>query len=57
MEAETTEFIGDEIERLYMVIEDAVGPLAADGGQLVEDICGKLPQLDWTKLARSFLRT
>ncbi len=57
MGAEMTEFIGEEIEHLFREIEDAVGPLAADGGQLVEDICGKLPQLDWNKLARSFLRT
>ena len=57
MGAETIEFIGEEIERLYREIEDAIGSLAADGGQLVEDICGKLPQLDWNRLARSFLRT
>jgi len=54
---ETTEFIGEEVERLYMEIEKVAGPLAADGGQLGDDICAKLPQLDWHKLARLFLRT
>ena len=57
MGTETTAFIGNEVECLYKKIEETAGPLAADGGQLVEDICGKLPQLDWKKLARTFLRT
>jgi len=57
MGAETTEFIADEVERLYAAIEDAAGPLAADGGRLGEDIYGNLPQLGWENLARLFLRT
>jgi glycine cleavage system H lipoate-binding protein len=55
--AETAVFIEKETRRLYRVIEEAAGPLAADGGQLVEDICGQLPQLDWTNIARLFLRS
>jgi glycine cleavage system H lipoate-binding protein len=55
--AETAVFIEKETRRLYRVIEEAAGPLAADGGQLVEDIYGQLPQLGWTNIARLFLRS
>ena len=51
------EFIDQEVERLYEVIEETAGPLAADGGYLGDDIFGNLPQLGWQKLTRKFLRT
>jgi glycine cleavage system H lipoate-binding protein len=51
------EFIDQEVERLYEVIEETSGPLAADGGYLSDDIFGHLPQLGWQKLTREFLRT
>jgi glycine cleavage system H lipoate-binding protein len=51
------EFIDQEVERLYEVIEETAGPLAADGGYLSDDIFGHLPQLGWQKLIRKFLRT
>lgn len=54
---EAAAFFEKEIERLYQVIEETAGPLAADGGRLTSDIYGKLPQLDWEKLAQIFLRT
>lgn len=54
---EASAFFEKEIERLYQVIEETAGPLAADGGQLTSDLCGKLPQLDWDNLTRIFLRT
>ena len=57
MGTETRDYIGEEVKRLYTEIEEVAGPLAADGGHLADDICGKLPQLNWTKLARMFLRT
>ena len=50
-------YIGEEVERLYALIEETAGPLAADGGYLGDDIFGNLPQLDWQKLTRKFLRT
>jgi glycine cleavage system H lipoate-binding protein len=50
------EFIDQEVDRLYEVIEETVGPLAADGGYLGDDIFGKLPQIGWQKLTRKFLR-
>jgi hypothetical protein len=50
-------FINQEVDRLYEVIEEAAGPLAADGGYLGDDIFGNLPQVGWQKLTREFLRT
>jgi len=54
---EAGEYIDEEVERLYEVIEETAGPLAADGGYLGDDIFGNLPQLGWQKLTRLFLRT
>ncbi len=51
------EFIGQEVEHLYQVIEQTAGPLAADGGYLGDDIFGHLPQIGWQKLTQIFLRT
>jgi glycine cleavage system H lipoate-binding protein len=54
---ETKDFFKSEVERLYQVIEDTGGPLSADGGQLGNDIYGKMPQMGWKRLTRLFLRT
>ncbi|MDH3573306.1 MAG: glycine cleavage system protein H [Desulfobacteraceae bacterium] len=54
---ETETFYSQEIHRLYEVIEDTVGPLTADGGQLNNDIFGNLPQLGWERLIKLFLHT
>jgi hypothetical protein len=54
---ESKAFLGEEVGRLYGLIEDTAGPLAADGGRLGEDIYGSLPQLGWERLVRGFLRT
>lgn len=54
---ETGDFIGGEVERLYHVIEEVGGPLAADGGHLGNDIYGHMPQLGWERLTRDFLHT
>jgi glycine cleavage system H lipoate-binding protein len=54
---ETQDFLYEEIDRLYEVIEDTAGPLAADGGQLGDDIFGNLPALGWEQLSRLFLLT
>jgi len=51
------EFIDQEIDRLYEVIEETDGPLAADGGYLGDDIFGNMPRLGWQKLTQLFLRT
>jgi len=39
------------------MMEEVAGPLAADGGQLGQDIYGSLPQLGWDRLVQGFLRT
>jgi glycine cleavage system H lipoate-binding protein len=54
---ETKGFLGKEVDRLYEVIEETAGPLAADGGGLANDIFGNLPQIGWERLTRTFLRT
>ena len=51
------EYIDQEIDRLYEVIEETAGPLAADGGYLNDDIFGHMPQLGWKQLTELFLRT
>ena len=55
--SESKDFFKDEIARLYNVIEEEAGPLAADGGHLSDNIYGKMPQLDWDRLTDMFLRT
>ncbi len=39
------------------MIESVAGPLAADGGYIVEDIYGNLPSLGWKNLTKTFLKT
>ncbi|BBO71529.1 hypothetical protein DSCA_54590 [Desulfosarcina alkanivorans] len=57
MGAEATAFIESEIDQLFQAIETQLGPLAADGGTLSDDILGSLPPNCWKKVARQFLRT
>ncbi|MDY7034612.1 MAG: glycine cleavage system protein H [Thermodesulfobacteriota bacterium] len=54
---ETGDFIGQEVERLYMLIEEIEGPMSVDGGNLGSDIFGNMPQLDWKRLTGMFLGT
>ena len=54
---ETSDFLRGEVDRLYQEIEQAAGPLAADGGQLGDDIYGNIPQIEWNRLTGLFLRT
>jgi len=54
---ESAEFMEDEVARLYQVIEETAGPLAADGGQLGHNIYGHMPELGWERLVKSFLKT
>ncbi len=39
------------------MVEAEVGPLPADGGQIVTDVFGNLPALGWENLTRTFFRT
>ena len=54
---ESTAFLRSEVEQLTAVIEEAAGPLAADGGHLGDDLYGKLPELGWNRLTSMFLRS
>ena len=55
---ESGNFTGGEVQRLYQIIEDIAGPLAAaDGGHLRDNIYGNMPQLGWGRLTRIFLHT
>ena len=54
---QASQYLDGEIDRLYEVIEEEAGPLAADGGYLGNDIFGNLPKTSWQKLTRLFLNT
>ena len=54
---QASDYLDDEIDRLYEVIEEEAGPLAADGGYLGDDIYGNLAPNVWEKLTRKFLHT
>jgi glycine cleavage system H lipoate-binding protein len=54
---QASQYLDGEIDRLYEVIEEEAGPLAADGGYLGDDIFGNLPQTSWQKLTRLFLNS
>lgn len=51
---ESREFLNKEVDRLFQVIEETTGPLAADGGTLGDDIFGNLPEIGWERLNREF---
>ncbi len=53
---QASDYLDDEIDRLYEVIEEEAGPLAADGGYLGDDIYGNLNPDVWDKLTRKFLQ-
>ena len=53
--SEAGDSLGAEVDRLYRVIEEVAGPLATDGGHLVKDIYGSIPEIGWERLTRLFL--
>jgi glycine cleavage system H lipoate-binding protein len=50
-------WIKSEVNILENMIEEVAGPLPSDGGFLAEDIYGHLPDLGWSDLTRTFLKT
>ncbi len=56
-ETNSIDWLSDEVTHLEHMIEEVAGPLAADGGYLVDDIYGVLPDLGWNDLTRTFLKT
>lgn len=53
---ESGEFIKNQVNDLYRIVEDVSGPLAADGGDFSNDIFGSMPSLGWERLTEVFLR-
>lgn len=51
---EKQEMLNQEINLLYKLVDKHVQTLAADGGSLVEDIFGNMPQLGWERLIHTF---
>jgi glycine cleavage system H lipoate-binding protein len=56
-DTEGLEWMKREVDVLEGMIETVVGPLAADGGFLTDDIYGALPELGWKNLTGTFLRS
>lgn len=54
---ESQHFFKKEVQRLYALIEETAGPLAADGGHLSRDVYGNMPQIGWKRLTQTFLHT
>lgn len=50
-----SEFVDVQAKRLYGYLEEKTGLKAADGGELVRDICGSLPDVSWQELVSTFL--
>jgi glycine cleavage system H lipoate-binding protein len=53
---ESKDFMGEEVERLFAIIEEVGGPLSVDGGTLGSNLLGTMPKLGWERLTRLFLR-
>ena len=56
-DADSIAWIGQEVETLVNMVEEAAGPLAADGGFFQEDIFGNVKELGWNSLTKTFLKT
>jgi glycine cleavage system H lipoate-binding protein len=56
-DSDSLDWMNGEIDTLEKMIEDVAGPLAADGGYLTNDIFGALPELGWSNLTKTFLKT
>ncbi|MFZ0944231.1 MAG: glycine cleavage system protein H [Syntrophobacteraceae bacterium] len=57
-EQTTVSWLAAEVKKLEEMVMNVYGvPLAATGGEIVEDIFGNLPHLKWEDLVRKFLLT
>jgi glycine cleavage system H lipoate-binding protein len=54
---EAESFLIQEIEKLCEILEEETGLMAADGGNLGNDIFGNAPGLDWGRLVSIFFST
>jgi hypothetical protein len=53
---EVSGFITSEVTGLHQALEPHLGPLAADGGQLGDDILRHLPRSAWEAVTRQILK-
>ena len=51
------QWIENEIQNLLKFLGPRCERLAATGGDLVDDIFGHFPEMDWDRLVGTFLRT
>lgn len=49
---ETKTFLAGQVDELYGIIEETLGPMANDGGDIRGDLYGEAPQLGWDRLSR-----
>ncbi len=49
------DLVQESVDRLYRVLEQESGLMAADGGRLSNDIFGSVPQLSWNRLVDLFI--
>jgi hypothetical protein len=57
VDADSFSWMNNEVATLESMIEEVAGPLAADGGLLQSDVYGNLPDLKWSNLTKTFLKT
>ncbi len=57
MGEEATTFMETEITELYQALEPHLGPLAADGGNLADDLLGNLPPSIWEAISHQILKS
>ena len=54
-DSDSLSWMSGEVSRLEEMVEGVSGPLAADGGYLVNDVFGNIPELGWNNLVKNFL--
>ncbi len=51
------ELVNKDLNKIFACMEQVHGPLAADGGELVDDVSAHVPELDWDNLKALVLKT
>ncbi len=46
-----------DLENIFASLEEVQGPLVADGGELVDDVVGNVPEVGWDNLTKLVLKT
>lgn len=57
IDQETKTFLRREVDELFGLIEEALGPMANDGGEIRGDLYGEVPELGWDRLSRLVFKT